>query len=104
MPGHFEKGEWKADASEAPKGTGFMNIIFSAEEKDDGSGRLRITLAIYPRQGFSFPKGSAIYRYGETLLGAMKTAAEARSEEEKAANRAEIRDMIAAIRLSEATR
>lgn len=102
MTGHFDHGMWKEEPLTPPKGTEFMNIILSAEEVPEethtlvGSipAHLSITIAVYPRVGFKFEEGTAIHRYAKTLLAAMKAAAEARSDNERVANRTEIRDMI----------
>ncbi|MEN6396672.1 MAG: hypothetical protein ABFC78_09340 [Methanoregula sp.] len=79
----------------------FMKIVFSAEEKQkDDSGlipvpeHLTITVAASFREGFEVIPGTRLHNYAKTLIQAVKAASEARSDEEKTANREEIRAMI----------
>ena len=80
----------------------FMKIVFSAEEKQkDDSGiippvpeHLTITVAASFREGFEVIPGTRLHNYAKTLIQAVKAASEARSDEEKTANRVEIRAMI----------
>lgn len=81
---------------EYPTGTEFMKIVLSAKE-NESTGHITIETAAYPREGFEFPKGAHLFLYAKTLITAMKTASEARTDEEKAANREEIRALLSQI-------
>ena len=72
------------------KSYNFLTIRLWAEEKNDGSGKLSISIEPEINPGFG-EEGSALSRYTQALTLAMKKAAENRSDEDKILNRAEIR-------------
>ena len=72
------------------KSYNFLTIRLWAEEKNDDSGKLRITIEPEINPGFG-EDGSALLRYTCALTRAMSTAAASRSEEDKILNRGEIR-------------
>lgn len=72
------------------KSYNFMTVRLWATEKDDGSGKIVVSIEPEIIPGFGEP-GSALERYGKAATKAFKVAALARTEEEKILNRAEIR-------------